>query len=76
MVCKSDVIELSPRTGRPIVGEAPRDNMIGLRVTATTVDKLNICAKITGKTKTALIEKMIDALYDELMENKEQTAQK
>lgn len=50
--------------------------MIGLRVTATTVDKLNICAKITGKTKTALIEKMIDALYDELMENKEQTAQK
>ncbi len=40
--------------------------MIGFRVMATTVNKLNKCAEITGATKTELLERMIDALYDNL----------
>ena len=60
------MIKLSPRTGRPIVGDEPRNKTLGLRVTATTIKKINVCAEITGKTKTELLERMIDALYDNL----------
>lgn len=57
---------MSPRTGRPIVGEEPKNKQIALRVTATTLKKFDQCADITGKTKTALLEEMIDELHDDL----------
>ncbi len=57
---------MSPRTGRPIVGEEPKDKQIALRVTATTLKKFNECAEITGRTKTALLEKMVNELHNDL----------
>lgn len=57
---------MSPRTGRPIVGEEPKNKQIALRVTATTLKKFNECAEITRKTKTALLEEMVDKLHDDL----------
>ncbi len=57
---------MSPRTGRPIVGDEPKDKQIALRATATTVRKFTECSKITGKTKTDLLEKMVDELHDSL----------
>lgn len=57
---------MSPRTGRPIVGKEPKDKQIALRATNTTVRKFNECAGITGKTKTDLLEAMVDELHDRL----------
>ena len=57
---------MSPRTGRPIVGEEPKNKQIALRVTATTLKKFDECAEITRKTKTTLLEEMIDELHNDL----------
>lgn len=57
---------MSPRTGRPIVGEEPKNKQIALRATATTVRKFSECSKITGKTKTDLLEEMVNKLYNNL----------
>lgn len=61
---------MSPRTGRPIVGNEPKNKQIALRATETTVKKFSECSKITGKTKTDLLEEMVDNLYDELTAKK------
>ena len=57
---------MSPRTGRPIVGSEPKDQRITIRTTATAVKKLAECSAVTGKTKTDLIEEMIDSHHDSL----------
>ena len=57
---------MSPRTGRPIVGNEPKNKQIALRATETTVKKFSECSKITEKTKTDLLEEMVDNLYNEL----------
>lgn len=59
---------MSPRTGRPIVGDEPKNKQIALRVTETTRSKFQECSNITGKTKTSLLEEMVDELYDRLTE--------
>lgn len=57
---------MSPRTGRPIVGDEPKNKRISLRATETTVKKFQECSEITGKAKTDLLEEMVDNLHDEL----------
>lgn len=57
---------LSPKTGRPIVGDEPKNKQIALRATGTTVKKFSECSRISGKTKTDLLEEMVDELYDRL----------
>lgn len=59
---------MSPRTGRPIVGSEPKNKQIALRATETTVKKFSECSKMTGKTKTDLLEEMVNELYDRLTE--------
>lgn len=54
---------MAPRTGRPIVGDEAKDQRISLRATETTVRKLDECAKATQKTKTDLLEEMVDELH-------------
>lgn len=54
------------KKGRPIVGSEPKDKQIALRATATTVRKFTECSEITGKTKTDLLEEMVDELHDNL----------
>lgn len=61
---------LSPRTGRPIVGDEPKDKQIALRAKASTVRKFQKCSDITGKTKTELLENMVDRLHEELTAEK------
>lgn len=61
---------VSPRTGRPIVGEEPRNKRISLRATETTARKFQECSEITGKTQTDLLEKMVDNLHNELIQKK------
>lgn len=61
---------MSPRTGRPIVGGEPKNKQIAVRATATTVKKLDECSEASGKTKTDLIEEMVDNLHRELIGDK------
>jgi hypothetical protein len=56
---------VSPRTGRPT--ENPRgDNRVGVRLTYSDMDKLEYCIKKTGLSKTDVIRKGIDLVYQEL----------
>lgn len=57
---------MTPRTGRPIVGSEPKNKQIALRATESMVKKFQKCAEITGKTKTDLLEDMINDLYERL----------
>jgi len=55
---------LSPRTGRPT--NEPRKNWQGLRLSDNDVKKLEICIQKTGMTKTDIIRKGIDLVYQEV----------
>lgn len=63
---------MSPRTGRPVVGDEPKNKQIALRVTATTVRKFAECAEAVGKTKTNLLEEMVEELHKKVCKEKEQ----
>ena len=57
---------MSPRTGRPIAGEEPKNKQIALRATETTIKKFQICSDLSGKTKTDLLAEMVDNLHKDL----------
>lgn len=57
---------MPPKAGRPIVGNEPKNRQIALRATETTVKKFDECSKITGKTKTDLLENMVNDLHTRL----------
>ena len=59
---------MSPRTGRPIVGDKPKSKRISLRATEDTVHKFQECSEITRKTQTDLLEEMVNNLHKELKE--------
>ena len=61
---------MSPRTGRPIIGESAKNSQIGFRVSQKTVKKFEECKKISGKTKVELFEEMVDDLHDKLTKEK------
>lgn len=55
---------MSPRTGRPT--EDPRKNQTKIRMTDGELEKLEICCKKTGLSKTEVICKGIDLVYKEV----------
>lgn len=57
---------MSPKTGRPIVGDEPKNKQIALRAKESTVKKFDECSKISGKTKTDLLEEMVNKLHNDL----------
>jgi len=57
---------MSPKYGRPIVGEEPKNKQIALRATESTVRKFSECAQLSGKTKTDLLEEMVNDLHSRL----------
>ena len=61
---------MSPRTGRPLLGEEPKNKQSALRGTETTRKKFDECSEITGKSKTNLLEEMVDELHDRLTKKK------
>jgi len=56
--------------GRPITGEEPKSKRISLRATDTTVRKFDECSVKLQKTKTDLLEEMVENLYNEVCQNK------
>ena len=63
--------QMSPRTGRPIVGNEPKNKRVSLRATETTIRKFQECSEITNKTQTDLLEQMVDDLHDRLTKKEE-----
>lgn len=55
------------KMGRPIIGE-PKDMRVSLRATKTTVERFNKCSEVLGESKTDLLEKMVNTLYQEIGE--------
>ena len=57
---------MSPKMGRPIMGEEPKNKQIAMRVAQSTVDKFQKCSELSGKPKVTLFEDMVNALYEKL----------
>ena len=62
---------MSPRTGRPIVGNEPKNKRVSLRATETTIRKFQECSEIANKTQTDLLEQMVNDLHDRVTKKEE-----
>lgn len=63
---ESEVKKMSPRTGRPIVGNEPKNKRISLRATETTVQKFQECAEHKEVTQTELFEEMVNDYHNRI----------
>ena len=61
---------MTPRTGRPIAGDEPKNKQIALRATESTVRKFDECSKELRRTKTELLEEMVNELHDKVFKKK------
>ena len=61
---------MSPRTGRPVSGDAKKDAQVGFRVTKEIAEKFEVCSKISGKSKVELFEEMVNNLHEKLANKK------
>lgn len=59
---------MSPRTGRPTTN--PKENYTGIRLSDSELRKLKFCMEHTGMTKTDVIRKGIELVYQEINKNK------
>ena len=57
---------MSPKMGRPIIGDEPKNKQIAMRVSQKTVERFQICSELLGKTKVNMFEDMVDELYERL----------
>ncbi len=55
---------MSPRTGRPT--ENPKQHRESFRLSNTDIQMLEFCVKETGMTKTDIIRKGINSVYQEI----------
>ena len=56
---------MTPRTGRPPIGETTKDKRVFLRVSDDELEKLNYCKEILGLSKAEVIRRGIDNVYKE-----------
>lgn len=54
---------MSPRTGRPT--KEPKEKRESFRFSDKDIEKLDFCAKQNGTSKTEIIRKGIDLVYQE-----------
>lgn len=60
---------MSPRTGRP-PSDNPRHERVETKMTKEELEKLNLCCRATGKSRSEIIRAGIDLIYDSLDELK------
>lgn len=58
---------MSPRTGRPPIGESAKDKQYRLRMSSKEWEKLEYCCKVTGLTKAEVIRQGIEKVYQEAL---------
>lgn len=56
---------MTPRTGRPVSDNARRKREV-IRLSDAELEKLEFCAKTTGKPKAEIVREGIDKIYQEL----------
>lgn len=54
-----------PRTGRPVSGKARQKREV-IRMSDAELEKLEYCAKATGKAKAEIIREGIEKIYQEI----------
>jgi hypothetical protein len=59
-------MRMSPRTGRPIKGEEPKNISLQLRISKKTADELKECAEILKVSRTEVIEKAVENIFKKL----------
>ncbi len=59
-----------PRTGRPPKGNMSKNISLQLRISQETSDRLQICAKKMGISRTEVIEQGIDMVFEKVREKK------
>ena len=57
------------KMGRPLIGEKPLKERIFVLVSDETKAKLNECTKLMDATKSDVVRKGIDMVYDDLNKN-------
>lgn len=60
---------IGKKMGRPIIGDEPKDKRVSLRATETTVKKFDECSLRLKKSKTDLLEEMVDNLHCQVCKN-------
>ena len=61
---------MSPRTGRPLKGESPKNISLQIRISEKTNDELKKCAETLGISRTEVIEKGISLIFKDVVTNK------
>ena len=61
---------MSPRTGRPR-SDNPRQMRVETKMTADELKRLDVCCRITGKSRSEIVREGIDILYAKLSNFKE-----
>lgn len=67
---KSEVIVMSPRTGRP-KSEKPKSTQLAVRLDDETLGKLDEVAKANSETRVETIRRGINRLHSELKTKKQ-----
>lgn len=60
---------MNPRTGRPPSVD-PKSRQTRIRMSDEDLEKLEFCARATGRTKAEIIREGIDRIYQELISGK------
>lgn len=66
-VLKSEVMKMSPRTGRPT--QNPKSEIIKIRATVSDREKLLYCCEKTGMTQYEVVMKGINEVYNKIKSN-------
>ena len=55
---------MSPKTGRPPIGDSSKDKQYRLRMSNEEIEMLDYCCKVYGISKAEVIRQGIKYLYD------------
>lgn len=58
---------MSPRTGRPPKGDAPKNISLQLRISEKTNNELRQCSEILNISRTEVIEKGVETIYRQVV---------
>lgn len=62
---------MSPKTGRPPIGDSSKDRGYRIRMSDEELKKLDYCAKVLGLSKAEVIRRGIDEMYEKAQKVKE-----
>lgn len=61
---------MSPRTGRPLKGDTPKNISLQLRISDKTNNELKQCSETLKISRTEVIEKGVELIYNQVVAKK------